>query len=100
VETCCAKLAKSARSSASYSPELCVSAAVVIVGDASAAVPVRACVAAQRGDQRLDHLSVGLNGFFSAAAGSALLSTSRSMSISILVARNSAEADLLTSFGR
>jgi hypothetical protein len=43
-------------------------------------------------------LSVGLNEFFSAAAGSALFSTSRSMSISILVVRNSAEADLLTSW--
>src|SRR5271163_4741160 len=42
-------------------------------------------------------LSVGLNGFFSAVAGSALFSMSRIMSISILVARSSAEADLLTS---
>ena len=42
-------------------------------------------------------LSVGVNGDFSAGAGSAFFSMSRIISISILVARSSAEADLLTS---
>ena len=51
-----------------------------------------------RRDHLLDHLFVGrAERFFFGRCRSALLSTSRSVSISILVARNSAEADLLTS---
>ena len=43
-------------------------------------------------------LSVGLNGDFAVVVGSAFFSISRSISISMLVARSSAEADLLTSW--
>jgi hypothetical protein len=43
-------------------------------------------------------MAASLNGDFAAAGGSAFFSMSRSMSISILVARNSAAADLLTSW--
>jgi len=43
-------------------------------------------------------LSVGVNGDFAVAVGSAFFSISRSISISIFVARSSAEADLLTSW--
>ena len=57
-----------------------------------------ACIAAQPGDHMLDHFRVGrAKRFFSAIAGSALFPMSRGMSISILVARSSAEADWLTS---
>ena len=111
------ELTETARSSALYSPGLYVSAVVIprarllrvlcpsTMGSAIETAPLRrpgttvAHVAAQPRDKLLDHLLVGRaeRGIFSAAAGSALLSMSRSMSISILVAGRSAEAGLLTS---